>query len=148
MSEVTLTVPAAYVEFFKVGVLIEIETDCGALIDNAQEMAAKPGRPDSDVQATARFVTTAVGLLSQLQNATPGEDARVIEAENDGILEHALSATARVVVGPRLQDQLQPGDPVDGEAAVTIETLTGALRWAVEASARCVDSHATPAGVA
>jgi hypothetical protein len=147
MGEVTLTVPAEYVEFFKLGVLNEIETDCGSLIENAREMAGKPGWSDADVQGTGRFVSSALVLLAQLQEAKAGEDVRVVEPQDDGILEHALAAAARNVAGPRLQNQLRYG-PVDREEADKIEALTRALSWAVEMSAQSLELREAKAEVA
>jgi hypothetical protein len=101
-------------------------------------MAGKPDWPDTDVQGTGRFVSSALVLLAQLQEAKAGEDVRVVEPQDDGILEHALAAAARNVAGPRLQNQLRYG-PVDREEANKIEALTRALSWAVEMSAQSVE---------
>jgi len=137
MGEVTLTVPGECVEFFRLGILSEIETDCGALIDNAQEMAASApeATDDVDVQNTGRFIVSGLAILSQLQGASEANEVHLVEVGNSGVFEHALGATARDVIGPRLSDQLGYG-PMNLDVAERIDPLMRALDWAVDMAAR------------
>lgn len=151
MGEVTLTVPGEYVEFFKLGVLQEIQTDCGHLVDNAQELAASPQKrgwgTDEDVQATGRLLASDLAVLAQLPEE-PGEEAVTIVAPSDGCLEHAAAATARSVIGPRLTGELAHAPMAEGESP-EILALAAALHWAVTTAGeqlgkRVAGAEATP----
>lgn len=133
MAEHTVTIPGEYVEFFKLGVPREIETDCGALVDNVQEFSKKVFEMDhTGAQRTGRNIGYDLELLAQLPVENTADDV-TISARDGETLGHAMGATARAVLRPRLDSDLMIG-PYEKEVTEEIRRLVEAIRWAVSVS--------------
>lgn len=140
MSEVTLTVPAEYVEDFCVALAAEMTEEASILMkDRASAEEARQWRRETAViEARQADFEGAMDLLALdaamylTASRTPkGEPAQLAMVDNHGSVAFACEQFARKVVGPRLTELISSG-PIDADA---VREQINRLTWAIEKSA-------------
>jgi hypothetical protein len=143
MAEHTLTVPAEYVELFRLAVNSEIAESASWVTSSQEELGRtllKKGEPEGfevvDVRGALRFLNGTVDLMEQLVGRHPAANGAVeVDGEATNIA-HAAEAMASVV-NSRLGSEIDVS-PMDGEQVASMEPLVGALGWA---TARAAEYH-------
>ncbi len=141
MAEVTITVPADYVEWFRAGVVGEIEFDARAVMESQSELTADIGdRKDidaADLRNRIEDLENNVGVLEGLCSG-PGNDAEI--GGDAEAVAHIAESMARKAIGPQLADELEIG-PINDERAAHLRVLVEGLEWAIELAGRCHRQH-------
>ena len=124
MSEVTLTVPAEYVEDFCVALAVEMTEEASILVkERASTKEAREWRRETSViEARQSDFEGAMGLLAAdaamylaVSRTPKGEPAQLAMLDNQGSVAFACEQFARKVVGPRLAELLESG-PINADA--------------------------------
>jgi hypothetical protein len=137
MTEVTLKVPADYVEDLRLAAVVELGQDADGLKSVAGELTRRSTPWEAadlvDVHQSARCLGEVVELLDQLLDPAIWRSAAV--RGEPSTLAHALETLADKILAPRLNNETFV-TPYDAEAVERVRELTAELGWAVGESAR------------
>jgi len=140
MGEVTLKVPAEYVESFRLAVLAEVHNGgewVGASTEDLSRECATSDEPSKvnpgDVHGSLRSLTEDVEIMDQLLGVDGNNEVAVVG--DASALAHVAEAMARQVIAPRIASEVEVG-PFDNDIAKSMDALTAALGWAAGESAR------------
>jgi hypothetical protein len=137
MGEVTLKVPAEYVEDLRLATAVELGQDADWVKSASGELVRRSTPWEAadlaDVDASARSLAQGVEVLGQLCDAGIWR-SRAIRGEPSS-LAHILETLADKILSPRLNSETIT-TPYDAEAVEKVRELTAELGWAVGESAR------------
>jgi len=139
MGEVTLTVPAAHVDAFRLATIAEVRSGGEWVKGMAEEHSRscatsdEPGSENlADVRGSFKCLREDVEILEQLTDVAPGKPVKV--RADASALAHIAAAMADKVISPAIASETNVS-PFDDENRAKVDALASALRWAAKQAA-------------
>jgi hypothetical protein len=139
----SITIPAQYAEDFRAAITEEIALQAKFVRSDQKKAIEWEASGDDDRAAGSRedarhgryLLAGDAALLGRVgREGTDELQIRVTDADEAGMVAHALEVMARKIVGRRIKRSLSYS-PIDGEAAPGLVELAARLMWTVERSA-------------